>query len=135
MLSVFCNGCFDVLHVGHLRLLAFAKRQGHYLFVGLNSDESVRRLKGKDRPVNNERDRMEVLLHLRSVDGACIFEEDTPENLIRCIRPDVLVKGPDWRGRKIAGEDFVRGIGGRVVIPDWPMEHSTTSVIERIRGE
>lgn len=132
MTTIFTNGCFDVLHVGHLRLLAWAKAHGDILIVGINSDASIKRLKGPGRPIVSEGERIETLIQIRSVDQAIVFDEDTPERLIKTLRPDALVKGPDWRNKEIAGADFVIGYGGRILIPDWPIAHSTTDIIERI---
>lgn len=130
---VFTNGCFDILHAGHVDYLERAKRLGDLLVVGLNSDVSVRRLKGRGRPVNKARDRARVLSGLESVDYVIIFNEDTPETLIRRVRPDVLVKGGDWRIPDIAGSGFVGSYGGRTVRMPLLKGRSTTSVIRRIR--
>jgi len=111
---VFTNGCFDIIHRGHVELLKFARSLGDVLVVGLNDDESVRRLKGKNRPINTLEDRAFVLLSIRWVDFVVPFSEDTPERIIREISPDVLVKGGDYRIEDIAGADFVLSRGGRV---------------------
>jgi len=111
---VFTNGVFDVLHRGHIRYLTEAKSFGDVLIVGLNSDSSVRRLKGKARPIQSQRDRAEILLALRPVDYVVVFGEDTPARLIEQIRPDVLVKGADYKLSEIAGAEFVRSCGGSV---------------------
>ena len=132
MTTVFTNGCFDLLHVGHLRLLWFARSQGDRLVVGLNSDESVRRLKGPTRPITPVDERREMLLALKPVDQVIIFHEDTPLNLIEAIRPDVLVKGPDYAGRECCGATLVESYGGLVVIPVWPLQHSSTQLVDRI---
>ncbi len=132
MTTVFTNGCFDLLHVGHLRLLWFARSQGDRLVVGLNSDESVRRLKGPTRPITPVDERREMLLALEPVDQVIIFHEDTPLNLIEALRPEVLVKGPDYAGRECCGAKLVESYGGRVVIPVWPMQHSSTRLVDRI---
>ena len=132
MTTVFTNGCFDLLHVGHLRLLWFARSQGDRLVVGLNSDESVRRLKGPTRPITPVDERREMLLALEPVDQVIIFHEDTPFNLIEALRPDVLVKGPDYAGRECCGAKLVESYGGRVVIPVWPLQHSSTQLVDRI---
>jgi D-beta-D-heptose 7-phosphate kinase/D-beta-D-heptose 1-phosphate adenosyltransferase len=129
---VFTNGCFDVLHLGHVQYLSKARELGDLLVVGLNSDSSVRKLKGEGRPVVAETDRAGVLCALSSVDYVCIFEEDTPDALIRLVSPDVLVKGGDYRPGDIVGADFVRGKGGAVhVIPTLP-GRSTKLLIETI---
>ena len=132
MTTVFTNGCFDLLHVGHLRLLWFARSQGDRLVVGLNSDESVRRLKGPTRPIVPVDERREMLLALEPVDQVIIFYEDTPLNLIEALRPDILLKGPDYAGRECCGATLVASYGGRVVIPVWPLQHSSTQLVDRI---
>lgn len=129
---VFTNGCFDVLHPGHVRMLAAARKQGDLLVVGLNSDESTRRLKGPSRPVNPFEDRAEVLAGLAAVDFVVGFEEDTPYALIEALQPDVLVKGGDYARDAIVGADLVAARGGRVVIVDFHAGHSTTQTIEQI---
>lgn len=132
MTTVFANGVFDMLHVGHLRLLQFARTQGDRLVVAINSDASARRIKGPDRPLVPAHERAEMLRSLRCVDDVQIFDDDTPELLIQRLRPDVLVKGPACRDTEIPGAAFVESIGGRVVIPDWPVEHSSTQLVGRI---
>lgn len=131
---VFTNGCFDLLHIGHVRYLTRARELGDLLVVGLNSDASVRRLKGPTRPVVSEQDRAEVLRGLRAVDYVIIFEEDTPLELIRQIKPDFLVKGGDWTVDKIVGSDFVMSYGGQVLSLPFEEGHSTTSLIEKARA-
>ena len=111
---VFTNGVFDVLHRGHISYLTKAASFGDVLIVGLNSDQSVRRIKGKSRPLQSQRDRAEILLALRAVDFVVIFGEDTPDKLIRQVKPDVLVKGADYKLSEIVGAEFVRSYGGRV---------------------
>jgi len=129
---VFTNGCFDILHPGHVDYLQRARDLGERLVVGLNSDASVRRLKGETRPVNDESSRALVLAALACVDHVVVFEEDTPYELIRVVAPDVLVKGGDWSVDRIVGRDLVEARGGRVLsIPLLP-GHSTTSIIDRI---
>ncbi|WP_294329814.1 D-glycero-beta-D-manno-heptose 1-phosphate adenylyltransferase [uncultured Sphingomonas sp.] len=129
---VFTNGCFDMLHAGHVRLLELARRRGDLLVVGLNADASVRRLKGGARPVNGLSDRAEVLSALTSVDHVVAFEEDTPLDLIRAIRPDILVKGGDYSAETIVGADFVRDTGGEVVIAPLLAGRSTTAMLSAI---
>lgn len=129
---VFTNGCFDILHVGHVDYLAKAKGLGDVLVVGLNSDDSVRRLKGAGRPINKERDRAKVLSGLVFVDFITIFGEDTPKKLIEMLSPDVLVKGGDWKKKDIVGADFVRSCGGRVVTIPFVKGYSTTSIIKKM---
>lgn len=131
---VFTNGCFDILHIGHVSYLEAAKKLGDVLIVGVNSDDSVRRLKGASRPVNSELDRAALLSALRAVDYACIFEEDTPLNLITLLRPDILVKGGDYTPETIVGGDIVRGHGGSVVVLPFVEGKSTSLIIERINA-
>ena len=131
---VFTNGCFDILHVGHVRYLGAARALGDCLVVGLNSDASVRRLKGPERPVNEEADRAEVLDALRAVDYVTIFDEPTAAELIEIIRPDVYVKGGDYTIATLPEAKIVRGYGGRVEFIDLVPERSTTRVIEKLRG-
>ncbi|MFH1858034.1 MAG: D-glycero-beta-D-manno-heptose 1-phosphate adenylyltransferase [Candidatus Omnitrophota bacterium] len=127
---VFTNGCFDLLHVGHVRLLEKAKRLGDILIVGLNTDGSVRKLKGPSRPVNPARARAEVLSALAAVDHVVLFSEKTPERLIRRIRPDVLVKGGDWEKKQIVGSRFVESYGGKVFRFPAVQGFSTTGLLE-----
>ncbi|MGA2298608.1 MAG: D-glycero-beta-D-manno-heptose 1-phosphate adenylyltransferase [FCB group bacterium] len=129
---VFTNGCFDIIHAGHVSYLAEAKKHGNILIIGLNSDESVRRLKGRHRPINEETDRALVLSALRSVDYVCIFDEDTPLELIKLLKPDVLVKGGDYTEETIVGADFVKSTGGKVVIVPLVPGKSTTELLSRI---
>jgi rfaE bifunctional protein nucleotidyltransferase chain/domain len=131
---VFTNGCFDILHSGHVAYLQEARSLGDALFVGLNSDSSVRRLKGPERPVNDELARARVLSALRAVDLVGLFSEDTPLELIRRVRPDVLVKGGDWKKTAIVGWDFVESYGGQVRSLVFVDGFSTTGVIEKIRA-
>jgi rfaE bifunctional protein nucleotidyltransferase chain/domain len=136
MKVVFTNGCFDIIHAGHVTYLSKARELGDCLVAGLNSDVSVKKLdKGPDRPVNNERARAAVLSALACVDHVVLFEEDTPLNLIRRIRPDVLVKGGDWAVDNIVGADVVKSSGGRVFTIPFEDGFSTTAIIERIRQE
>jgi D-sedoheptulose 7-phosphate isomerase len=132
---VFTNGCFDILHRGHVDLLERAKALGDKLVVGLNGDSSVRRIKGAGRPVQNEEDRKAVLLGLKAVDEVIIFDELTPENLIQRIRPDILVKGGDWKVDEIIGADFVQSNGGRVVSLPLVDGYSSSSILERMKPE
>lgn len=128
---VFTNGCFDILHRGHVTYLEFARAQGDALVIGLNSDASVRRSKGPSRPVNNEGDRAFVLAALRAVDAVVLFEEDEPKDLIAKILPHVLVKGADW-AHYVSGRDIVEANGGKVVLADMVEGKSTTGTIDRI---
>lgn len=131
---VFTNGCFDILHHGHLDLLARAAALGDILIVGLNTDASVQRLKGPDRPVTNEADRAFQVASLLVTDAVCLFDEDTPEALIHTIRPHVLVKGGDYTIDKIVGAPFVQSHGGTVEIIPFVQGYSTSSIISRIKG-
>lgn len=128
---VFTNGCFDLLHVGHVRYLQQAKALGHKLVVAVNSDASVSRLKGPNRPVQNEKDRAEILAALACVDYSFIFTEDTPLNCIQQISPDVLVKGGDWKVKDIVGSDFVLSKSGKVLSLPFVEGRSTTKIIEK----
>jgi rfaE bifunctional protein nucleotidyltransferase chain/domain len=130
---VFTNGVFDLLHVGHLRYLQQARRLGGALLVGVNSDRSVRAIKGPERPITSEAERAEVLEGLACVDGVVIFDEDTPHDLIAALQPDVLVKGADWPEDSIVGRDIVEARGGRVVRIAVEPGHSTTSIVEKVR--
>jgi rfaE bifunctional protein nucleotidyltransferase chain/domain len=131
---VFTNGVFDLLHPGHVGYLQDAKALGSVLIVAVNSDRSVRANKGPDRPVNPEGERAEVLLALRCVDAAVIFDEDTPLEIISRIQPDVLVKGADWGPDNIVGRDIVEGRGGKVVRIELAPGYSTTDLIGRVRA-
>ncbi len=127
----FTNGCFDILHRGHVKLLAEARAACDRLVVGLNSDASTTRLKGKGRPVNASESRAEVLAALEAVDLVVVFEEDTPLELIKRVRPAVLVKGDDWRAEDVVGRDIVEATGGDVILVDVVPGHSTTAIIKR----
>ena len=132
---VFTNGCFDILHRGHIAYLQQAAMLGSSLIVGVNSDDSVQRLgKGSGRPVNPVADRLAVLAALENVDLVIAFDEDTPLELIRKIRPDHLVKGGDWAPDRIVGADFVRSCGGEVHSIPFEFERSTSALIQRIRS-
>jgi D-beta-D-heptose 7-phosphate kinase/D-beta-D-heptose 1-phosphate adenosyltransferase len=130
---VFTNGCFDVLHFGHVHYLLEAKKLGDILVVGLNSDDSVRRLKGPSRPINGEKERAFVLAALSCVDYVVLFEEDTPESLIKTVRPDVLVKGGDYAPDQIVGADFVRQNGGTVTTIPFVEGFSSSQIIEQLK--
>lgn len=131
---VFTNGCFDLLHRGHVEYLAKARGLGDVLIVGMNADDSVRRLKGPGRPIVGLEDRAIVLAGLASVDYVCLFTEDTPLNLIKTLVPDVLVKGADWKVDDVAGKDIVEQSGGSVQTIDFLPNRSTTRLIESIRS-
>jgi len=131
---VFTNGCFDVLHPGHIHSLETARGLGDCLIVGLNGDESVRSLKGAGRPVIPAGERAEILASLECVDAVVVFEDLTPEKVIAALLPDVLVKGGDWPGNQIVGRAEVEAAGGRVVLVDTVPGYSTTEILKRIRG-
>lgn len=131
---VFTNGCFDILHRGHVEYLNAARALGDVLIVGCNADASVKRLKGPDRPVTRESDRAFLLSSLRAVDYVIIFSEDTPLELITALKPDVLVKGGDWPIEKIIGGDVVRANGGEVRTIPFVATYSTSSILDRIRS-
>jgi len=132
---VFTNGCFDLLHPGHVQTVAFARAQGDVLVLGLNADRSIRRLKGPGRPLQDQASRAAVMAGLEAVDYVTIFDEETPERLIRKVRPDVLVKGADWGSKAgVVGSRFVESYGGSVVLAPVFQGHSTTAMVERIRG-
>ena len=130
---VFTNGVFDLLHVGHLRYLQRARALGDALLVGINSDGSVRAVKGSGRPITPQDERAELLAALACVDGVVVFDEPTPHDLIAALGPDVLVKGADWAADAIVGRDLVEARGGRVVRIPLEAGHSTSALVERIR--
>ena len=130
---VFTNGCFDLLHPGHIRSLELARELGDALIIGLNSDASVRQLKGEGRPVIAERERAEILAALESVDAVVIFDDLTPREVIARLLPDVLVKGGDWPGDQIVGREEVEAAGGRVVSVPVVPGYSTTAFLQKIR--
>lgn len=132
---VFTNGCFDLLHPGHVSLLSAAAAEGDRLVVGLNTDASVRRLKGESRPVLAEADRAAILAALACVDMVVLFDQDTPLELIKTLRPDVLVKGADYAVHEVVGHDLVASWGGRVALVDLVAGKSTTSIVKRLRGD
>jgi rfaE bifunctional protein nucleotidyltransferase chain/domain len=129
----FTNGCFDILHVGHVRYLEEARRMGDLLILALNSDLSVRAIKGEKRPLVPERERAEVVASLAAVDYVTLFDETTPLKLIEYLRPDCLVKGGDWKEEAVVGRDAVRSWGGRVVLVPVVEGASTTNIVEKIR--
>jgi len=131
---VFTNGVFDLLHPGHIHVLLAARLQGDALVVGVNSDASVRRLKGESRPVRAENERAMMLAALAMVDAVVIFEQDTPLELLRVLEPDVLVKGGDYTEATVVGAPDVLARGGRVVIVPLTPGHSTTAIVEKLRG-
>jgi len=131
----FTNGCFDILHYGHVSYLEQAKRKDRVLIVGLNSDASVRRIKGPERPINTQMNRAGVLAALGCVDFVVLFEEETPYRLICALQPDVLIKGADWKGKEVAGAEAVRARGGKVELIHFVPNLSTTNTIARIKGK
>ena len=133
MSIAFTNGCFDILHIGHIASLSEAAAEADILIVGLNSDASTARLKGPERPVNNEQSRALLMASLQLADAVVLFEEDTPFNLIKAILPDVLVKGGDYTVETIVGAKEVIANGGRVVINPTVQGYSTTGIIEKIQ--
>ena len=128
---VFTNGCFDLLHVGHIRYLKEASHLGEFLVVGINSDASVKTLKGPTRPIQSETDRAEILAALAAVSATVIFNESTPELLIKAVKPDILVKGGDWTVDQIVGGSFVQSYGGQVLSLQFVDGKSTTKIIEK----
>lgn len=132
---VFTNGCFDILHLGHVEYLNEAKAQGDVLIIAINSDESVRMLKGPDRPINNEIDRAKMLLNLKAVDCVQVFTEQTPLEIIKLINPTVLVKGGDWKPHQIVGSDFVLANGGEVKSLMFKDGYSTSNLIKAVQGK
>ena len=131
---VFTNGCFDLLHVGHVRYLQEAKAQGDVLVLGVNSDRSVSELKGPTRPIQKQEDRAEILAALASVDFVCVFDEPTPIKLIEAITPDVLVKGGDWKAEQIVGSEHVLKNGGEVKSLIFIDGKSTTKIVEKMQS-
>lgn len=131
---VFTNGVFDILHPGHVRYLQRARQEGDALIVGVNSDRSVRAIKGSARPVNRESERAEVLAALACVDAVVIFDEDDPQRIIDRLRPAVLAKGADWPADRIIGRETVESLGGRVVRIPLAQGHSTSAIIKKIQG-
>ena len=132
---VFTNGCFDILHPGHITYLTAAKELGDYLVIGLNSDNSVKKIKGPDRPINNENNRKIMLEALRAVDFVEIFDDPTPLELIKALSPNILVKGGDWEIKDIVGAEYVQERGGEVYSLAFKDGHSTTSLIEKLQGK
>jgi len=131
---IFTNGVFDILHRGHVDYLAKAKSLGDVLIVGLNTDASTRRIKGPPRPIQNQRDRAAILLALKSVNYVILFGEDTPEKLIRTVKPDILVKGADYKISEIIGADFVRSYGGRVKRIRLTSGRSTSKLVKFLKS-
>ncbi len=132
---VFTNGCFDILHLGHIDYLSKAKDLGNILIVGVNSDDSVRRIKGKNRPITDETSRSTIIASLHFVDAVVLFDEDTPYELIKLVQPDVLVKGSDYKPEEIVGYDIVTAKGGEIITVDFLPGYSTTAIEKRIKEE
>ena len=132
---VFTNGCFDILHLGHVEYLNEAKAQGDLLIVAINSDVSVKKIKGNDRPINNQQDRAAMLLNLKAVDCVQVFNEETPLEIIKLIKPNVLVKGGDWAPSQIIGSEFVLANGGLVKSLMFKDGYSTSRLIEAVQGK
>jgi D-beta-D-heptose 7-phosphate kinase/D-beta-D-heptose 1-phosphate adenosyltransferase len=130
----FTNGCFDILHIGHVKYLQEAKNNCDVLIIGVNSNESVKRLKGDKRPITDVHARVEVLSALECVDYLTVFGEDTPEDLIKALTPDVLFKGGDWKEEDIVGANHVKASGGKVMVIPYVEGYSTTELIERIKN-
>ena len=131
---VFTNGCFDILHLGHVDYLSKARSLGDVLIIGLNTDGSVRRLKGENRPVNNQEARAQLLAALDVVDAIVLFDEDTPYSLITDVKPDILVKGSDYKPHEIVGADVVLKSGGKIETIDFLDGYSTTAIIEKLKS-
>ncbi len=132
---VFTNGCFDLIHKGHIYLLREAKKLGDVLIVGINSDKSVKKIKGEKRPILKEGERTFIIDNIKGVDYVVLFDEETPEKLIKEICPDFLVKGGDYKKEEVVGKEFVEKSGGRVIIIPYLKNFSTTKLIERIKNE
>ncbi len=130
---VFTNGCFDILHIGHIHYLKEARSLGDYLVLAINSDESVRKLKGEERPLQNQEDRSEILAALECVSFVSVFAEPTPLEIIKVVKPDILVKGGDWPEEKIIGYDFVKSYGGVTKSLRFVEGRSTTAIVEKIK--
>lgn len=131
---VFTNGCFDIVHIGHLATLRGARALGDFLVVGLNSDASIKRLKGPERPIVPQNERKELLESLRFVDAVFVFDEDTPYELIKAVKPDILVKGGDWEITQIIGHDLVASWGGKTYSIPYIANHSTSLLLDRIKS-
>jgi len=129
---VFTNGCFDILHLGHVKYLEAAKQKGDVLVVGINSDSSVRKIKGNTRPVITQKERLSIVAALESVDYVLLFNQTTPLNLIKKLKPDILIKGADWQKNKIVGSELVLARGGKVLTIKLIKGRSTTNIIKKI---
>ena len=129
---VFTNGCFDILHYGHIKYLEDAKNKGDYLIVAVNSDSSIKKIKAPGRPVIGQSDRLKTVAALASVDFVLLFNEDNPLKLIKALKPDILIKGSDWNKNKIVGADFVKSYGGKVMTVNLVKNRSTSAIINKI---
>ena len=132
---VFTNGCFDIIHAGHVKMLIEAKRYGDILIIGVNSDDSVKRLKGNERPINSFQERAFILSELKSVDIVTEFEEDTPYNIISKIVPHVLIKGEDYKNKIVVGRSVVENNGGKIVLLPMFYNLSTSKIVEKVKNE
>ena len=130
---VFTNGCFDIIHLGHIDYLSKAKDLGDILLIGLNTDDSVKRLKGNNRPIKNQLERSILLASLQFIDGIILFNEDTPYELIKKVKPNILVKGSDYKKEDIVGADIIENTGGDIITIDFLEGYSTTSILDKIR--
>ena len=130
---VFTNGCFDIIHLGHIDYLSKAKDLGDILLIGLNTDDSVKRLKGNNRPIKNQLERSVLLASLQFIDGIILFNEDTPYELIKKVKPNILVKGSDYKKEDIVGADIIENTGGDIITIDFLEGYSTTSILDKIR--
>ncbi|MCF8368202.1 MAG: D-glycero-beta-D-manno-heptose 1-phosphate adenylyltransferase [Bacteroidales bacterium] len=131
---VFTNGCFDIIHLGHIDYLSKARSLGNLLVIGLNTDQSVRQLKGENRPVNDQLARAEILASFSFVDAVIYFDEETPYNLIKKVQPDILVKGSDYKAEDIVGYDIINAKGGKVITIDFLEGYSTSGIINKIKS-
>lgn len=129
---VFTNGCFDILHYGHIKYLQDARKRGDYLIVAVNSDASIKKIKAKNRPIVEQSDRLKTIAALASVDFVLLFNDDNPLKLIMALKPDILIKGADWNKKKIVGADFVESYGGNVATINLVKGRSTSALIEKI---
>jgi len=131
---VFTNGCFDILHLGHIDYLSKARQLGDFLIIGLNTDKSVRKIKGNNRPVNNQEARAVLLASLSCVDAIILFDEETPYDLINIVQPDILVKGSDYKPHEIVGADILEKSGGKIETIDFLEGYSTTAIIKKLKS-
>jgi D-beta-D-heptose 7-phosphate kinase/D-beta-D-heptose 1-phosphate adenosyltransferase len=131
---VFTNGCFDLLHLGHIKLFKYAKELGDILIVGVNSDSSIKKIKGFKKPIFPLNERLEILEAIEFIDYLTVFEEETPQKLIACLLPDILVKGGDWKPGQVVGKKEVEQAGGKVVIFPYIKGHSSSNIIEKIKN-